>query len=90
MNAYQRHVIHAALQDMENITTHSTGVEPDVNQSAPTKNGVRRIVWDGVRTTPLAALGKRYSFSTSENTKLSQTASRNGFSFGRPVNTILA
>ena len=28
MNAYERHVIHAALQDMENITTHSTGVEP--------------------------------------------------------------
>ena len=27
MNAYERHVIHAALQDMENITTHSTGVE---------------------------------------------------------------
>ena len=29
MNAYERHVIHAALQDMENITTHSTGTEPD-------------------------------------------------------------
>lgn len=29
MNAYERHVIHAALQDMENITTHSTGVEPN-------------------------------------------------------------
>ena len=28
MNAYERHVIHAALQDMENITTHSTGTEP--------------------------------------------------------------
>ena len=28
MNAYERHVIHAALQDMENSTTHSTGVEP--------------------------------------------------------------
>ena len=29
MNAYERHVIHAALQDMENIPTHSTGVEPN-------------------------------------------------------------
>ena len=29
MNAYERHVIHAALQDMENITPHSTGVEPN-------------------------------------------------------------
>ena len=29
MNAYERHVIHAALQDMENITTHSTGSEPN-------------------------------------------------------------
>ena len=29
MNAYERHVIHAALQDMENISTHSTGVEPN-------------------------------------------------------------
>ena len=29
MNAYERHVIHAALQDVENITTHSTGTEPN-------------------------------------------------------------
>ena len=29
MNAYERHVIHAALQDMENITTHSTGTDPN-------------------------------------------------------------
>ena len=28
MNAYERHVIHAALQDMDNVTTHSTGSEP--------------------------------------------------------------
>ena len=38
MNAYERHVIHAALQDMENITTHSTGTEPN-----------RRIVIEYVR-----------------------------------------
>ena len=29
MNAYERHVIHATLQEMDNITTHSTGVEPN-------------------------------------------------------------
>ena len=29
MNAYERHVIHAALQDMDNITTYSTGTEPN-------------------------------------------------------------
>ena len=38
MNAYERHVIHAALQDMENITTQSTGVEPN-----------RRVVIEYVR-----------------------------------------
>ena len=38
MNAYERHVIHAALQDMDNITTHSTGVEPN-----------RRVVIEFVR-----------------------------------------
>ena len=38
MNAYERHVIHAALQDMENITTHSTGTEP-----------TRRVVIEYVR-----------------------------------------
>ena len=38
MNAYERHVIHAALQDMENISTHSTGVEPN-----------RRVVIEYVR-----------------------------------------
>ncbi len=29
MNAYERHVIHAALQEMDNISTHSTGTEPN-------------------------------------------------------------
>ena len=38
MNAYERHVIHASLQDMENITTHSTGTEPN-----------RRVVIEYVR-----------------------------------------
>ena len=28
MNAYERHVIHAALQDTEYVTTYSTGTEP--------------------------------------------------------------
>ncbi len=38
MNAYERHVIHSSLQDMENITTHSTGTEPN-----------RRVVIEYVR-----------------------------------------
>ena len=29
MNAYERHVIHTALQDHPNVTTYSTGVEPN-------------------------------------------------------------
>lgn len=38
MNAYERHVIHAALQEMDNITTYSTGTEPN-----------RRVVIEYVR-----------------------------------------
>ena len=38
MNAYERHVIHAALQDMDKITTYSTGSEPN-----------RRVVIEYVR-----------------------------------------
>ena len=29
MNAYERHVIHTALQDHPNVTTYSTGTEPN-------------------------------------------------------------
>ena len=29
MNAYERHVIHTALQDVPNVTTYSTGVDPN-------------------------------------------------------------
>jgi len=29
MNSYERHVIHTALQNMENVTTYSTGAEPN-------------------------------------------------------------
>ena len=29
MNAYERHVIHAALQEYEGVTTYSTGTEPN-------------------------------------------------------------
>ncbi len=38
MNAYERHVIHATLQEMDNITTYSTGTEPN-----------RRVVIEYVR-----------------------------------------
>ena len=29
MNAYERHVIHAALQDVKGVTTYSVGAEPN-------------------------------------------------------------
>lgn len=29
MNAYERHVIHAALQDFQGVSTHSVGTEPN-------------------------------------------------------------
>ena len=29
MNAYERHVIHAALQDKAGVTTYSVGTEPN-------------------------------------------------------------
>jgi spoIIIJ-associated protein len=29
MNAYERHVIHTALQEVPNVTTYSTGVDPN-------------------------------------------------------------
>ncbi len=38
MNAYERHVIHAALQDMDKITTYSVGTDPN-----------RRVVIEYVR-----------------------------------------
>ena len=38
MNAYERHVIHSTLQDMDKITTYSTGTEPN-----------RRVVIEYVR-----------------------------------------
>lgn len=41
MNSYERHIIHAALQDYEGVTTSSTGNEPN-----------RRVVVNYVRTEP--------------------------------------
>ena len=38
MNAYERHVIHAALQETDRITTYSVGTEPN-----------RRVVIEYVR-----------------------------------------
>lgn len=46
MNAYERHVIHAALQDVENVSTSSTGVEPNrrvvVNYTGPDAGSYNR------------------------------------------------
>ena len=38
MAAYERHLVHATLQDMDRITTHSVGTEPN-----------RRVVIEYVR-----------------------------------------
>lgn len=46
MNAYERHIIHAALQDIENVSTSSTGVEPNrrvvVNYTGPDAGSYNR------------------------------------------------
>jgi len=49
MNAYERHVIHAALQDYNGVTTSSTGTEPNRrvvviydSKSAPMRPGMSR------------------------------------------------
>ena len=43
MNSYERHIIHAALQDYEGVTTSSTGTEPNrrvvVSYDRPQNNG---------------------------------------------------
>ena len=46
MNAYERHIIHVALQDMENISTSSVGNEPNrrviINYTGPDARPPRR------------------------------------------------
>ena len=46
MNAYERHIIHVALQDMENISTSSVGTEPNrrvvINYTGPDARPNRR------------------------------------------------
>lgn len=42
MNAYERHVIHTALQDFEGVTTHSTGVDPNRRVVVAVDRGERR------------------------------------------------
>ena len=46
MNAYERHIIHMALQDMENISTSSVGTEPNrrvvINYTGPDARPPRR------------------------------------------------
>lgn len=46
MNAYERHIVHVALQDMENISTSSVGVEPNrriiINYTGPDARPPRR------------------------------------------------
>ena len=46
MNAYERHIVHVALQGMENISTSSVGVEPNrrviINYTGPDARPYRR------------------------------------------------
>ncbi len=46
MNAYERHIVHVALQGMENISTSSVGVEPNrrviINYTGPDARNYRR------------------------------------------------
>ncbi len=46
MNSYERHVIHAALQNYKGVSTSSTGVEPNrrvvINYERPANNGNNR------------------------------------------------
>jgi len=50
MNAYERHIVHVALQDMENISTSSVGVEPNrriiINYTGPDARPPRRRRFD--------------------------------------------
>lgn len=55
MNAYERHVIHTALQDMNGITTYSTGTEPN-----------RRVVVAFDKTAQAPATGNGNVYSTRE------------------------
>lgn len=42
MNAYERHVIHTALQDFEGVTTYSTGMDPNRRVVVAFDRGERR------------------------------------------------
>ena len=42
MNAYERHVIHTALQDFEGVTTYSTGMDPNRRVGVAFDRGERR------------------------------------------------
>ena len=42
MNAYERHVIHTALQDYEGVTTYSTGVDPNRHVVVAVDRGERK------------------------------------------------
>lgn len=55
MNAYERHVIHTALQDVSGITTYSTGTEPN-----------RRVVVAFDKTAQAPATGNGNVYSTRE------------------------
>ena len=52
MNAYERHVIHTALQDFEGVTTYSTGTEPNRRVVVAYEKPVRSESTQSSRPTP--------------------------------------
>lgn len=58
MNAYERHVIHTALQDWRDVSTYSTGTEPN-----------RRIVVSYTRNKPVGQAADKYPQRTSEQSE---------------------
>ena len=70
MNAYERHIIHAALQEMPGLSTHSVGVEPNrrvvvastrAPESRPPAGGGDRRVGSEIRRPRPSGLGPRPS-----------------------------
>ena len=68
MNAYERHVIHTALQDVPGVTTYSTGVG---NPNRPGDRGLRpgqEMSIKGDRRSPFCDTARRGGLSGSEHT----------------------
>ena len=63
MNAYERHVIHASLQDYEGITTYSTGTEPNRRVVVALERQQKRPEGQQSRGRDRGGYGKKRDFS---------------------------